>query len=100
MKNVYVEVEYSIDQLIGYEGRTSRYMIPVQQCIEWFEDVIADEEEIINVEEMIDDYIVEFIEHWASETVWTIHEYYLTDYDNIEQMDRDKKLKELLNGKD
>lgn len=92
--NVYVEVEYTSHKIEETGVKPERYFIPLDQRIEWFESVIGDEEEI-NIEEMLDDHITDFIEHWSSETVWCIHDYYITDYYSIQQMDRDNKLKQL-----
>lgn len=98
MKNIYAEIQFAVDPLLGYEDRTERIMIPLEQCIEWFYDVIDDDEEI-DINEMVHDHIIDFATHYTGETVGEVIEYYMTDYDNIEQMDRDRKLKELLNGR-
>lgn len=94
--NVYVEVEYTSHQIKETYGEVERYFIPYETCIEWFRDVIADDE-VIDIEEMFMDHITDFVEQWSGENVWCVHNYFITDYHSIEQMDRDNKLKDLLN---
>jgi hypothetical protein len=52
-KNVYVEVEYTSHQIKETYGEVERYY---ETCVEWFRDVIADEE-VIDIEEMFMDHI-------------------------------------------
>lgn len=95
MKKVYAEIKYGIDELIGFEERTQRILMPLDTLIEWFRGVIGDDEEI-DVQEMLDDHILDFATHYLGETVSEVVEYYITDYQTLLQMDRDKRIDDLL----
>jgi hypothetical protein len=101
MRNLYVDYSYYSED---DEDNIERVVEIID--IGYFQDWITDTGRDVwgynindlddeKMKEVLDEYIVEYIEDDIGWIIWCIEDYYLTEYENISQMTRDIKIKEL-----
>ncbi|CAB5187231.1 hypothetical protein UFOVP163_20 [uncultured Caudovirales phage] len=101
MRNLYVDYSYYSEDDEENIKREEE-IIDLGYFQDWINDTGRDvwgydinDIDDVKLKEVLDEYIVEYLEDEIGWVIWCIDDYYFTEYENLQQMTRDIKIKEL-----